>query len=249
MHARKASDLCGFFRLIAPDVQVDKSFAADDFDFDRTDLLNAAMEAVGIPPRVEGQLFVSSVIPSGASTGTSAGISIGITSAFEYLKRGEIDPYWVARKTHEIETILMGLECGVQDQGAIAAACGATYVDIYRYPNFSVSPIHLDLTTINKLESGLLTFVYGKPHKSSDVHKMVIEEIVKIGRLHPGLERIRLLAPEARYCLLDGDMYGYGQVLNRNTECQRELHPKLISDECQSLIDWSKQFDPLGGKV
>jgi len=240
----------GTFQLDAPDIKRKYIFSTDHSDWDKSDLLQAALSAVGLPEGIDAKMALSSnVIPRGSSVGSSAAVSVGLVATLEKIKRGEIDPNWIARKTHEIETEIMGIQCGVQDQASIASASGAAIIDIYHYPNFNVLPCSLTESTIKDLEDRLLTLVYGAEHSSSEVHKLVIKRLEKKGRLAPELEYLRLLPEEARYCVLDGDMECLGQVMIRNTEGQKNLHPALVSKTCQKLIDVAKKEKAYGWKV
>lgn len=239
-------------RLIAPDIDLDLIEDGRGDGWDTSKLLGATMSAItpyfpsGIDLRITA---TAGCIPPGASVGTSASITTAIIAAIEYLNRGEIDADWVARSAHEVETLVMGVECGVQDQWAAAWACGAGLVDIWQYPNCRMLPIGVREDVVATLEDRLFTVVYGSAHRSGDIHKMVIEELQQNGRLDPRLEAFRILPAEARYCLVKGDLRGYGKVLFRNTEAQKALHPDLISEECQGLIDLAQGFGAWGWKV
>lgn len=247
---KKAARKKGVIKLDAPDIKRKYTFSSDHSDWDKSDLLQAALLAVGLPQGIDAKLAISSnVIPRGSSVGSSAAVSVSLVAMLETIKREEIDSNWIARKTHEIETEIMGIQCGVQDQAGIAAASGAAIVDIYHYPNFNVMPCSLADSTVRDLESRLLTVVYGAEHSSSEVHKMVIKRLEKKGRLANELENLRLLPEEARYCVIDGDMEGLGQVMVKNTECQKKLHPTLVSKTCQSLINIAKKEKAFGWKV
>lgn len=240
----------GTFKLDAPDINRKYIFNSDHVNWDKSDLLQAALSAVGLPIGLDVRLAISSnVIPRGSSVGSSAAVSVGLVATLEKIKRGEIDPSWIARKTHEIETDIMRIQCGVQDQAGIATASGVAIIDIYHYPNFKVLPCTLTESTVKDLENRLLTFIYGAEHSSSEVHKLVIKRLEKKGRLANELEEMRLLPEEARYCALDGDMEGLGRTMIKNTECQKRLHPTLVSETCQQLIDAAKKEKAYGWKV
>ncbi|MEI6144698.1 MAG: hypothetical protein WCP91_03825, partial [Candidatus Berkelbacteria bacterium] len=248
--ARLAKSGPGTFHLVAPDIGIDSVFIPGVTQLDSKDLLQAALRAVGLPSGLDVTVELSSHdVPPGASMGTSASAVVGLVAALEYLRRGEIDANWLARKAHEVETQEVGVECGVQDQGTVAHALGATMVDVYRYPAFNVSGIPLSQDTQERFEDSALTVVYGLPHRSGNVHLMVIKRIKRYGHLFPGLEALRVLPAEARFCLLSGDIANYAAVGIRNTECQRKLHRKLISPECQMLIDIAQTNLAWGWKV
>jgi len=243
----------GKIRLLTPDLEdpnkKERVFPEDYQNWDKGDLLETALSRIDIPKGTNIELEIVGGTGPGASLGTSAAVSVGLCGILEYVSRGEIDPKWLARFTHEIETKGMEIECGVQDQIASAYARGSSFINISSYPRVEVAFDQLADNTVKELETRLVTFIYGKPHQSSKVHKMVIEELQREGRLDDRLEQLRLLPAESRYCLTNGDLVGYGKVGKRNTECQRQLHPQLISPVCQRLIEIAGEMAALGWKV
>lgn len=240
----------GAFKLRAPDVNKSLSCPVDHENWNKEDLIEATLSKLRKPQGVSVDIIVKSpVVPKGSSVGSSATVSVALTTLLDYLSRSEVDPSWVARTCHEVETQVMGIECGVQDQAAASHALGANFIDIYRYPNFSVKKVALTESTKRELEERCLTIIYGGCHSSSDIHKMVIDSLQNVGRLAPGLERIRSIPEEARFCLLSGDFVGLGKAMRKNTEAQRNLHPDLISPVCQELIDFCRENKTWGEKV
>lgn len=240
----------GAFKLRAPDVNKSLSCSVEYEDWDKEDLIEATLSKLRKPQGVSVDIVVRSpVVPKGSSVGSSATVSVALTALLDFMSRSEVDPSWVARTCHEVETQIMGIECGVQDQAAASHAYGANFIDIYRYPNFSVEKVALTESTKRELEERCLTIIYGGCHSSSDIHKMVIDSLQNVGRLAPGLEHIRNIPEEARFCLLSGDFVGLGKAMRKNTVAQRELHPDLISPVCQELIDFCHKQRTFGEKV
>jgi len=246
----KSKSKKGKLVLHTPDIPGNNKqyFVEDQKDWDKTDLLQAAISVMGIPKKINSEIIIKSAVPPGASTGTSASVSVGIVALLEYATRGEIDPKWLARTTHEVETKHMGIECGVQDQVAAAFATGIQYTDIYRYPLTRISEVELSEKTREKFENKLLTIVYGKPHSSGEIHKMVIEKILS-GKMNHLLEDFRPIPPRARFNLINKDFKAYGKDMISNTECIRAMHPKLISEEADKIIEIAKKNKVLGWKV
>ena len=240
----------GVFKLHAPDVGKKLSCSFDNGLWDKDDLIEATLSSIRQPKGVDVNVIVRSpVVPKGSSVGSSASVSVALTALLDYLNRLEVDPTWVARVCHEVETKVMGIECGVQDQAAAASPFGVNFIDIYQYPNCTVSNVALTDSLRREIETRVLTIIYGGCHSSSNIHKMVIGKLQEDGRLALGLEQIRRIPEEARYCLLSGDYIGLGYAMRANTAAQYQLHPELISPECQKLIDYCKANKALGEKV
>jgi len=240
----------GVFSLHAPDVGKELECFNGNGDWDKTDLIEATLSNTRQLSGVDVEIIVRSpVVPKGSSVGSSATVAVALTAILDFFNREEVDSNWVSRKCHEVETKEMGIECGVQDQAAAASPYGVNFIDIYQYPNYSVSNVALTYSLKQEIESRILTIIYGGCHSSSDIHKMVIAKLQEDGRLALGLEQIRRIPEEARYCLLSGDYVGLGRAMRANTAAQYQLHPELISPQCQQLIDFCQANSTLGEKV
>ena len=68
------------------------------------------------------RVVVRSLAPAGSGLGTSGSAVVALIAALCALAGDELEPATLARTAHEIETLAVGLESGVQDQ--IAAAHG-----------------------------------------------------------------------------------------------------------------------------
>ena len=63
------------------------------------------------------------------------------------------------------------------------------------------------------------------------------------------LEEMRRLAGKARDALLAGDFERFGDIMSRNTEQQRLLHPALVSENADEIMTIGREFGVLGAKV
>jgi D-glycero-alpha-D-manno-heptose-7-phosphate kinase len=216
--------------------------------YDKHPLLEAAMDFMDIPEPVAIDVSIYSECPAGASTGTSAAVSVALIGALDCLTPGRMAPHETALAAHRIETELLGQQCGIQDQ--IASACGGiNYIDMHAYPRASVSQIRIDQRTWWELESRLALVFVGRPHASSKVHEMVIASLRRDGPDAEALGPLRQAARDGRDALYAGDLAALGRVMTANTEAQRRLHPRLISPGHQQIIDIAAEHDAWGWKV
>jgi D-glycero-alpha-D-manno-heptose-7-phosphate kinase len=77
----------------------------------------------------------------------------------------------------------------------------------------------------------------------------VIRHLEDAGPTAPQLERLRATAEPSRDAIYAGDFAALGRAMVENTEAQRELHPDLVSDEAQQVIDIARAHGALGWKV
>lgn len=212
------------------------------------DLLSAAIRSAPPPPEWRVEVSVRSAAPPGSATGTSASASVALLAALEQLRSGKVDRARLPRAAHRVETEELGQQSGVQDQLA-AVHGGVSSIHIERYPHARVTPLALPRTLLQTLERRLSLMYVGRAHCSTEVHETVIR---KLRHRDPGigpLARLRRLAADARLALLQHDLAAFGHVLKENTLAQHELHPRLVGERHQRIIDIARRCGAWGWKV
>ena len=199
-----------------------------------TPLLEAAVAEAGA---AGVHIEVRAEVPMASSLGTSAALTVAVLAALGVPRRE------LAARAHRVETERLGLQSGVQDQAA-AAYGGASRLDI-EYPAIRRTAIAVPAPAWRELDARLLTVFLG-PHSSSAVHDEVIAHLTGNDA---ALDALRRCATDAAGALAAGDLASYGAALRANTEAQRDLHPGLISDDAQAVIDAASEAGALGWKV
>jgi D-glycero-alpha-D-manno-heptose-7-phosphate kinase len=216
--------------------------------WDRHPLLEAAIEYMRVPKNYAFEVNIYCEAPAGASTGTSAAVTVALIGALDSLSPGRMTPHEIALAAQRVETELLGGQCGIQDQ-LCSAYGGANYIEMFHYPYASVSPIQVPNTTWWELERRLALIYLGKSHSSSDVHHMVIRGLENAGPDSPQLTALRNTAPRSRDALYAADFAALGQAMSDNSEAQRQLHPALVSSEADQIIEIARAHNALGWKI
>ncbi|MCK5569137.1 MAG: GHMP kinase, partial [Spirochaetes bacterium] len=138
----------------------------ENLGWDRHPLLEAAIERMKVPDDYAFQVTIFSEAPSGASTGTSAAVTVALVGALDYLAPGRMTPHEVAYTAQSIEVDGLKQQCGIQDQ-LCSAYGGINYIDMFQYPYASVSQIQVPNSIWWELERRLLLIYLGKSHSSS----------------------------------------------------------------------------------
>ena len=222
------------------------SFDPDDPPLDRHPLLEATAASMHLPPDIAVEASVSSELPPGCGTGTSASVVVALIGALDRLTPGTMEADAVWRAAHRVETERLGWESGVQDQ-VTAVYGGICFIDVYRYPEARVFRLEPGKEVASDLERRLVLVFLGKGHRSSEVHREVISRLAGGGS--PALRELREIPSLARDALEKGDLTGFGALMARNTECQRSLHPELISPEADTVIEFARGLGARGWKV
>ena len=216
--------------------------------WDKHPLLEAAIEYMRLPAKLSFVVTIYSEAPAGASTGTSAAITVALIGGLDLLTPGRMTLHEVARAAHKVETELLGQQSGIQDQ-LCSAYGGINFIEMFQYPHASVSPIQVPNATWWELERRLALVYLGRSHSSSDVHKKVIKDLENAGPENRKIAALRVTAEQSRDALYDGDFTAFGRAMTRNTEAQGRLHADLISAEAQEIIEIARRHGAAGWKV
>ena len=217
-------------------------------DWDRHPLLEAAIEMMHVPREYRLQVTIYSEAPSGASTGTSAAVTVAMIGALDFLTPGRMTPHEVAYTAQSVEVDMLHQQCGIQDQ-LCSAYGGINFIDMFKYPHSSVSQIGLPNSIWWELERRLVLIYLGNAHSSSQVHEKVIRELEDAGPDCSKLEDLRRTAGRSRDALYAGDFEELGRAMIDNTEAQRRLNPGLICGDADGIIETARSFGALGWKV
>jgi D-glycero-alpha-D-manno-heptose-7-phosphate kinase len=215
--------------------------------YDRHPLLEAAIDRLGAPTDVALELTLHSEVAGGAATGTSASVVVALLAALDRLNGGQLMPYALARAAHEVETMMLGRQSGVQDQMA-AAHGGISLIDITEYPEAVVTRVELPAATRAELERRLALVFLG-PHSSSALHEKVIRELEGGGPASAHLETLRHTAERSCDALRGGRFEELGRVMVENTEAQARLHPDLVGRDARRAIAIARAHGAVGWKV
>jgi D-glycero-alpha-D-manno-heptose-7-phosphate kinase len=216
--------------------------------WDKHPLLEAAIEYMHMPANLSIEVTIYSEAPGGASTGTSAAVTVALIGALDRLGSGQMTPHEVASAAQKIETEILGQQCGIQDQ-LCSAYGGINFIEMSHYPHATVTPIHVPDTTWWELERRLALVYLGKSHRSSDVHEMVIRSLEDAGPDCRQLKDLRQTASRSRQAIFGGDFPALGAAMIENTQAQGRLHPALISTDAARVIEIAKAHGALGWKV
>ncbi|MCK5059009.1 MAG: GHMP kinase [Candidatus Aminicenantes bacterium] len=224
------------------------SLNPEQMSYNKHPLIEAAVDTMEIPGDISIHIDIFSDAPPGASVGTSAAVSVALIGALDALTPGKLNPHEVAALAHRIETEKLGLQSGIQDQLASAFG-GINFINMPAFPFSEVSPVNMPKENLLDLERRLILVYIGTPHSSSEVHKKVIANLGDDAGRDPRIDGLRKLAAAARDAALSGDLEDLGDVMNRSIGLQRSLHPHLVCEKSEEIIDIAGSFAACGCKV
>jgi D-glycero-alpha-D-manno-heptose-7-phosphate kinase len=209
-------------------------------------LLKAAIGSVGASGGLK--LIVRSEAPPASGLGSSAALAVATLGALYRHEGRLLLPNRIASNAQRLETELLKLECGVQDQLA-AAFGGINFIEV-NYPDARVTPLPISDATLCDLEANMLVVYTGKSHFSSATHKRVIANFEKheprVLRAFDNLDTTAELGAEA---LMRGNLAGYADALNRNWEYQKQLDASITTPQVDDLQRRSEKLGGIGFKL
>jgi len=211
-------------------------------------LLEAAIALMNIPEELAIEATIFSEVPAGASTGTSASVSVALIGALDRLVGGLLPPHEIAYAAHHVEMDILGLQCGIQDQ-LCAVYGGINLIEMEEFPRATVTQLRIPDPLWWELDRRLVLIYLGHAHSSSAVHAEVIRGLQAAGPENEIFDAFRSLAVRSRDALLASNLEALGHAMTENTETQRRLHRDLVSDEARSVIETAKKFGAVGWKV
>jgi D-glycero-alpha-D-manno-heptose-7-phosphate kinase len=217
-------------------------------DYNIHPYLQGAINSLRIPKRYELEVSVSASVPAGSSVGTSAAVCVALIGAVAALSPQTRSIDEIVTLAHRVETEKLGLQSGIQDQ-ICAAYGGANFIHMTSYPDAKVTRLFLPVSLRDELNQRLSLVFLGKAHRSSKIHEDVISTLEKGGAQFKEIIKMRDLAEKASDYLKKSDLISFGRTMVQNNECQRALHPGLVSEEAESVIEIAKKYNASGWKV
>lgn len=209
------------------------------------DLLKAALKRMCIEKGAN--IYIKTDVPPGCGTGTSASVSVALIAALACFSSKSLKPNEIAKLAHELEIDELKLESGVQDQYA-AAYGGINFMEI-DYPSVKIVPITLEDDQKTSLEKELLLIYLGS-RSSNEMHKAVIRNYQnKDDSTIKSLEIIKNCAYEMVKAINTKDLDLMGNIMNKNWEAQKNLHPFMVNPLIKKAEYIAKKNGALGFKV
>ncbi|MGQ9729642.1 MAG: GHMP family kinase ATP-binding protein [Candidatus Zipacnadales bacterium] len=210
------------------------------------DLLKAAVKRLGIPGGFRASVW--SDAPPGSGVGSSAAVGVSLIAALGQFAGQKLPPHVIARMAQELETVELGLECGVQDQYA-AAFGGVCFMEI-EYPRVQLSRLPISPNFLWELEERLVLVYVGESRLSDAVHRLVIERYASgVPEAVEAMEMLRQAAYAMKDAMLGGDFSGVEEAINVNWAAQKRLHPDITNPTIEETFAVAMKAGAVAGKA
>jgi D-glycero-alpha-D-manno-heptose-7-phosphate kinase len=240
--------------LVAPDLDLEETFAPDLAEIDRAHLrLHAGVlrrfltqfQRGSVPPmRITS--FVDA--PPGSGLGSSSALVVALVEAFRRYFDVPLGPYDVAHMAFEIERLELQLAGGKQDHYA-AAFGGINFIEFLAHDRVIVNPLRISPATMNELELSLVICFSGVSRASeliiAEQQRGLIEGKAAVAHMH----QLKADALEMKDALLRGDIPRLAATLNRSWEAKKRTASGVSTAGIDALFDTAMGAGAMGGKV
>lgn len=232
-------------RIYSENLEKSVEIREDLFKYDgNLDLLKAAVKRMEIKEGID--IYVRSDAPPGCGTGTSASIAVTLIAALAEYSDKKLESHQIAQLAHKLEIEELKVESGVQDQYA-AAYGGINFMKI-DYPNVSLKKIYVDEKRVVELESQFI-LVYLGSRSSNEMHRAVIENYEKGDKKTlNAFDDLKNCAYEMKEAINSENSNDIGQVINKNWEAQKKLHPLMVNPLIKKAEKIAKDNGAIGFK-
>ncbi|NOX97504.1 MAG: GHMP kinase [Nitrospirae bacterium] len=193
-------------------------------------------------------IFLASEIPPGTGLGSSGAVAVNLVNSIAALN-GKIDSKReLAEEAYRVETELLHLPVGKQDQYA-AAYGGLNYI-IFEKKKIIVLPLCVSEETLARLEKNIMLFFTGSTRNSINI----LQEQNKSSRddkppVIEALDKMKILALQTRDVLKEGNLQGFGEILHRSWEYKKRLAKGITNARIDHCYELALQEGALGGKI
>jgi len=186
-------------------------------------------------------------LPAMSGLGSSSAFTVGLLNALYALKGELITKRRLALDAIHIEQDIIKENVGAQDQTA-AAFGGFNRIEFGGTRKIWVSPITLEQSKVDILQSHLMLFFTGFPRNASEIAG---EQIKRVPEKISELEKMMAMVEEA-VKILNGPESGYpdfGRLLHESWMLKRSLTPRITSMAIDDIYEAALEAGALGGKL
>ena len=184
-------------------------------------------------------------LPGRSGLGSSSSFTVGLLNSL-YAYRGQvISPHRLATESIHIEQNLIGETVGSQDQTSTAYG-GLNKIRFKQNGDIVVDPITISDELLQSLERNLMLFYTGIIRTAEKVAKSYVNDIQTKEKQ---LIRMDAMVDEAIKFITNGDLNGFGRLLNETWQEKRSLSKLVSNSQVDEIYALATSAGALGGKL
>ncbi len=210
-------------------------------------IVREVLRHYGVSERLD--INILSDLPASGGLGSSSAFTVGFVNLISNMFARPLSKMELARKAMFVEQDLLAENVGVQDQLHTAMG-GVNRFDFEGKRRFRMAPLHLDLPTLERLNSCMVLVHTGAPRKASDIAKEQIGAI-KAGRSDPELAQLYTMVSAAVDVLEGGGdiIPELGLMLREAWSVKRHLSSRVTNPMIDELYTRCLLAGAYGGKL
>lgn len=225
-------------------VNYSKKEVVDRVDELEHELVREAMRLTGVDRGVE--ITTLADVPSeGSGLGSSSSVTVGLLQALSTYQGQILPTEELARFACRIEIDILGKPIGKQDQ-YIAAYGGLQRLRFCSDESVHVEALPLSEETKRRLGENLLLFFTNRTRSSADI---LTEQRDGIPAQRAALHEMAGLVKGAWDSLVEGDLDGLGELLDRGWRLKKSLASRISDGEIDNLYERACKAGAVGGKI
>ena len=210
-------------------------------------IVREVLRHYGICERLDVNIL--SDLPASGGLGSSSAFTVGFVNLISNMFERPLTKMELARKAMFVEQELLAENVGVQDQLHTAMG-GVNRFDFDGKRRFRMAPLHLDLPTLERLNSSMVLVHTGSPRKASDI---ALEQIgaIKAGRSDHELAQLYSMVGTAVEVLEGGGdvVPELGLMLREAWAVKRNLSARVTNPVIDELYARCLRAGAYGGKL
>ena len=223
-----------------------KSQLVEDLEDIEHPIFKAALKLM----EIRGGIEISSTadLPSGTGMGSSSSFTVGLLHVLAAYKARYPSKEFLASMASYLEIDVLGEPIGRQDQYA-AAHGGLNVIEFSANGDVRVEPITLSRGTLNELDSRLLMFYTGEQRAASSILSDQGNRVASDDEKFQATAKMVELVWEMRDALYEGDLWAFGDLLDKNWQLKRSLSKQISSSAIDEAYARALDAGAIGGKL
>ena len=211
------------------------------------EIVRESLKYLGIKKPLE--IHSMADLSAGTGMGSSSAYTVALLKGLNTMNRRFISLKEIAEEACKIEIELCKKPIGKQDQYATTFG-GINQLDIDKFGNVTVTPLHIKQETIYELENRLMMFY---TNINRDTNKIISEQrdLIKIDKeiTINSMHNIKKIGSKIKDSLLDDDIDSFGLLLNEHWFEKKRITTNMSNPNIDRWYDIGIKNNALGGKI
>lgn len=210
-------------------------------------LLKAALSYFKWPGDKGFKITMASEAPAGTGLGSSCAVSVNLVNILASFLGKKLLRKEIAEIAFYVDTRIVGLPIGKQDQ--YASSFGGLNTYEFFFDRNIVNPLEISKETKALLERRILLFFGGRTRSSSSILTDQKEKSKSDAVTIESLNEIKSNALKMAECLKRDDLDEFGKLLHKSWLSKKRLHQKVSNDDIDLAYETARNNGALGGKI